>query len=98
MQYHLRYLATPSELSSDKLRKAGVTPSENDLCLFFTDKILCLVHIDNYLFLVAHQKEIDNFHNKIKDKWVVFNIENIATPSWTPSELSPLGKDPDGKK
>eukprot|EP00957_Ditylum_brightwellii_P131539 10032617-Ditylum_brightwellii.AAC.1 len=63
---------------SDKLQKVGMTASKNNPCLFFTNKVICLVYVDNYLFFAPKQTDIDELLDRIRGEGMVFNIQNDA--------------------
>eukprot|EP00957_Ditylum_brightwellii_P024983 1889292-Ditylum_brightwellii.AAC.1 len=48
-----------------KLSKVGMEASEHNPCLFFTDKLIYLVYVDDCLFFAPKQKDINDPLNKI---------------------------------
>ena len=43
-----------------KLEQVGFTQSESDHCLFLSDKVICLVYVDDTLFYARNVSDIDD--------------------------------------
>lgn len=54
----------------------GYHQSENDPCLFFSDKVICVVYVDDCLFFSRSQNSIDASIEKIKETGMDLNVED----------------------
>eukprot|EP00957_Ditylum_brightwellii_P208342 15356939-Ditylum_brightwellii.AAC.1 len=52
--------------------------SQHDLCLFISNKIICLVYVDDCLLFAPNSKDIQVMMDKMRAKELAFNIENDA--------------------
>ena len=50
-----------------KLEEAGFAQSTHDACMFTTDKVICLVCVDDTLFFAKDRKDIDEAIQRLKD-------------------------------
>ena len=50
----------------DKLEASGFIQSKHDACLFFTDKVICLVYVDDTLFFAHNTSEIEEVIDTLK--------------------------------
>jgi hypothetical protein len=58
------------------LDACGFKQSPNDLCLFYTDNVICLVYVDDCLFFAPDETDIDDILAKIENTGLDFNIED----------------------
>jgi hypothetical protein len=49
----------------EKLEKVGLRQSESDACLFISDKVICLVYVDDTLLYSPKQEYIDEIIVKL---------------------------------
>ena len=61
----------------DKLEKAGFQSQDSvDPCLFISDKVICLVYVDDTLFFSPKEEYITEAINSLKDQNVAVEIED----------------------
>ena len=60
------------------LEKSGFKQSQHDPCLFISEKVICLVYVDDCLFFSKHQHDIDTAIEKIKDTGMDLEKEDDA--------------------
>jgi len=60
------------------LIKSGFAQSKTDPCLFFTDKVVCVVYVDDCLFFSKDQKDIDDCIKRIQDTGMDLGVEADA--------------------
>ena len=58
------------------LIKCKFRQSESDPCLFFSDKVICVVYVDDCLFFSRQQVHIDRAIQDIKDTGMDLNVED----------------------
>jgi hypothetical protein len=51
-----------------KLEKVGLRQSESDACLFISDKVICLVYVDDTLLYPPKQEFIDEIIAKLREE------------------------------
>ena len=62
---------------SAKLEAAGFqAQTEVDPCLFISDKVICLVYVDDTLFFSPKQEYIDEAITKLRDSGVTVEVED----------------------
>ena len=64
------------EYLKGNLKTAGFTPSKLDPCLFISDKVICLVYVDDCLFYSATERNIDDAIGRIKDTGMDLEVED----------------------
>ena len=60
------------------LIKSEFAQSKTDPCLFFTDKVVCVVYVDDCLFFSKDQKDIDDCIKRIQDTGMDLGVEADA--------------------
>ena len=63
---------------SQGLQKVGFQPSNHDPCLFISDKVICIVYVDDCLMFTWSLKDIDKKIKQIKDVGFTLCIEEDA--------------------
>jgi Reverse transcriptase (RNA-dependent DNA polymerase) len=58
-----------------KLEEVGFTQSEHDQCLFISDRVICLIYVDDTLFFAPKQEYIDAVLDKLQQS-MTLNVEN----------------------
>ena len=62
-----------------KLKQCGYKQSPNDPCLFMTNKVICVVYVDDCLFFAPNQLDIDASIDDIKKAGMDLNVEDDVT-------------------
>ena len=57
------------------LEKVGFVPSEIDPCLFISEKVICLVYVDDTLFYSPKQEWIDESIQKLREQHMELEVE-----------------------
>jgi len=60
----------------ENLEKVGFVQSDADACLFVSEKVICLVYVDDTLFFARDQKDIDKVAEALKKLKMDFTIED----------------------
>ena len=50
----------------EKLEDSGFEQSKHDACLFYSEKVICLVYVDDTLFFSRDEEDIEEIINKLK--------------------------------
>ena len=50
----------------EKLEASGFEQSKHDACLLFSEKVICLVYVNNTLFFARDSKDIEDVINRLK--------------------------------
>jgi hypothetical protein len=58
------------------LLSCGFSQSDHDPCLFISEKVICLVYVDDCLFFAKDQQDIDTAIQKIKNTGMDLNVED----------------------
>ena len=51
-----------------KLEKIGFVSSEADLCLFISEKVICIVYVDDTLLFSSHSEFIDEVLSQLREE------------------------------
>jgi len=54
----------------------GFKQSEADPCLFISEKVICLVYVDDTLFFSPYVSDIDRILEKLKGLKIELNVED----------------------
>ena len=60
----------------ENLFKVGFKQSEVDPCLFISEKVICLVYVDDTLFFSPNVSDIDRVLEKLKGLKIELNVED----------------------
>eukprot|EP00957_Ditylum_brightwellii_P059266 4499273-Ditylum_brightwellii.AAC.1 len=66
------------EFLKKMLLQCGFVQSQHDPCLFISNKVICLIYVDDCLFFVPNSKDIQVMMDKMRAEEVAFNIKNDA--------------------
>jgi hypothetical protein len=61
-----------------QLEQVGLEQSESDPCLFMSEKVVCLVYVDDTLFYAQDQKDIDDVITNLKTEMELEEEDNVA--------------------
>ena len=60
----------------EKLSKLGFHTTESDSCLFISANIICLLYVDNSIFVYRNQSHMDDLVERMNDEGMLFNEED----------------------
>jgi len=60
----------------ENLIKVGFTQSDVDPCLFISEKVICLVHVDDTLFFSPNKSDIGVVLGKLRELKMKLNVED----------------------
>ncbi len=60
----------------DKLEFVGFTQSESDACLFYTERVICLIYVDDTLFYAQNMNDINSIVEDLKKTNLELEVED----------------------
>ena len=60
----------------EKMEACGLKQSNLDPCLFVSDKVICICHVDDYLFWSRNESDITDVFDKLRDEGVQIEPED----------------------